>query len=142
VLSVIWESRRRAAEDTAFSGLLRRGFVHPDHRDRESEDEDQTSEPRLQYQTPALPAAHRGGMIDSCLRQGFKHRKHRAGRSRQTKSGAEANQNRSTTPYGRVNRSVHLARRCRCPQNRFTANDPAHLGIMAQTFGVVLIYVL
>jgi hypothetical protein len=28
------------------------GFVHPDHRDRESEDEDRTGEPRLQYQTP------------------------------------------------------------------------------------------
>src|SRR5256885_970559 len=46
------------------------GFVHPDHRDRESEDEDRTGEPRLQYQTPALPAAHRG-MIDRCLRQGL-----------------------------------------------------------------------
>jgi hypothetical protein len=43
------------------------GFVHPDHRDRESEDEDRTGEPRLQYQTPAVPAAHRGGMIDNCL---------------------------------------------------------------------------
>ena len=30
-----------------------------------------TGEPRLQYQTPALPAAHRGGMIDNCLRQGL-----------------------------------------------------------------------
>jgi hypothetical protein len=38
----------------------------------------------------------------------FKHRKHRAGRSRQTKSGAEANQNRSTTQYGHVNRSVQV----------------------------------
>jgi hypothetical protein len=47
------------------------GFVHPDHRDRESDDEDRTGEPRIQYQTPALPAAHRGGMIDSCLRQGL-----------------------------------------------------------------------
>ena len=46
------------------------GFVHPDRRDRESEDEDRPGEPRLQYQTPALPAAHRGGMIDNCLRQG------------------------------------------------------------------------
>ena len=45
------------------------GFVHPDHRDRESEDEDRTGEPRLQYQTPALLAAHRGGMIDNCFRQ-------------------------------------------------------------------------
>ena len=36
------------------------GFVHPDHRDRESEDEDRTGESRLQYQTPRLPAAHRG----------------------------------------------------------------------------------
>jgi|GEM_PF-795759 len=81
------------------------GLVHPDHRDRESEDEDRTGEPRLQYQTPALPAAHRGGM------RGFKHRKHRkhrGGRSRQTKSGAEANRNRSTTQYRRVNRSVHV----------------------------------
>ena len=34
-------------------------------------DEDRTGEPRLQYQTPALPAAHRGAMIDSCLRQGL-----------------------------------------------------------------------
>ena len=50
-------------------------------------------------------------MIDDCLIafvSGFKHRKHRAGRSRQTKSGAEANRNRSTTQYGRVNRSVQL----------------------------------
>ncbi len=46
-------------------------------------------------------------MIDRCLR-GFKHRKHRAGRSHQTQSGAEANRNRSTTQYGRVNRSVQL----------------------------------
>jgi hypothetical protein len=36
----------------------------------------------------------------------------------------------------------HLARRCRCPRSRFAANDTAHPGIMAQTFGVVLIYVL
>ena len=36
-----------------------------------SEDEDRTGEPRLQYQTPALPAADRGAMIDSCLRQGL-----------------------------------------------------------------------
>jgi hypothetical protein len=28
------------------------------------------------------------------------------------------------------------------PQSRFAANNPAHPGIMAQTFGVVLIYVL
>ena len=40
--------------------------------------------------------------------RGFNQRKHRAGRSRQTKSGAEANRNRSTTQYGRVNRSVQL----------------------------------
>jgi IS5 family transposase len=32
---------------------------------------DRPGEPRLQYQTPALPAAHRGGMIDNCLRQGL-----------------------------------------------------------------------
>ncbi len=25
----------------------------------------------LRHQTPALPAAHRGGMIDNCLRQGL-----------------------------------------------------------------------
>src|SRR5439155_782781 len=31
-----------------------------------------------------------------------------AGRSRQTKSDAEANRNRSTTQYGRVNRSVQF----------------------------------
>jgi hypothetical protein len=31
--------------------------------------------------------------------------------SRQTKSGAEANRNRSTTHYGRVNRSVQIARK-------------------------------
>jgi hypothetical protein len=52
-------------------------------------------------------------MIDDYLIafvSGFKHRKHRAGRSRQTKSGAEANRNRSTTQYGRVNRSVQLFR--------------------------------
>jgi len=46
-------------------------------------------------------------MIDRCLRD-FKRRKHRAGRLRQTKSGAEVNRNRSTTQYGRVNRSVQL----------------------------------
>jgi hypothetical protein len=28
------------------------------------------------------------------------------------------------------------------PQSRFAANNPAHPGIMAQTFGVVLINVL
>src|ERR1700680_4464427 len=60
------------------------GFVHPDHRDRESEDEDRTGEPRLQYQTPALPAAHRGGMMDNCLRQGALNT---SNTSRQTKSG-------------------------------------------------------
>jgi hypothetical protein len=36
-----------------------------------TEDEDRTGEPRLQYQTPALLAAHCGGMIDRCLRQGL-----------------------------------------------------------------------
>ena len=52
-------------------------------------------------------------MIDSSFVRGFKHRKHRkhrGGRSRQTKSGAEANRNRSTTQYRRVNRSVKLGR--------------------------------
>jgi hypothetical protein len=47
------------------------GFVHPDHRDRESEDEDRTGESRLQYQKPALPAAHRGGISIICVRQGL-----------------------------------------------------------------------
>ena len=66
----------------------RTGLFIPDHRDRESEDEDRTGEPRLQYQTPAVPAAHRGGMIDNCLRQGALNT---SNTSRQTKSGAEAN---------------------------------------------------
>jgi hypothetical protein len=41
----------------------------------------------------------------NCLRQGALNT---SSTSRQTKSGAEANRNRSTTHYGRVNRSVHL----------------------------------
>jgi hypothetical protein len=49
--------------------------------------------------------AHRGGMIDNCLRQGALNT---SNTSRQTKSGAEANRNRSTTHYGRVNRSVQV----------------------------------
>jgi hypothetical protein len=44
--------------------------------------------------------------------------------------------------FKRTHEASHLARRCRCPRSRFAANDPAHPGIMAQTFGVVLIYVL
>ena len=44
-------------------------------------------------------------MIDNCLRQGALNT---SNTSRQTKSGAEANRNRSTTHYGRVNRSVLL----------------------------------
>jgi hypothetical protein len=44
-------------------------------------------------------------MIDNCLRQGALNT---SNTSRQTKSGAEANRNRSTTHYGRVNRSVQV----------------------------------
>jgi hypothetical protein len=44
-------------------------------------------------------------MIDNCLRQGDLNT---SNTSRQTKSGAEANRNRSTTHYGRVNRSVQI----------------------------------
>ena len=35
----------------------------------------------------------------------------------------------------------HLARRCRCAQSRFAANDPAHRRIMAKTLRVVHVLV-
>lgn len=60
------KSKIRSRVEHVFAEPKDRMVVHPDHRDRESEDEDRTGEPRPQYQTPALPAAHRGGLIDSC----------------------------------------------------------------------------
>jgi hypothetical protein len=46
------------------------GPVHPNDWNRPRDDEDRAGEPRLQHQETALLAAHRGGRIVNCLRQG------------------------------------------------------------------------
>ena len=81
------------------------GPVHPHHRDRAGDDEDRTGEPRLQHQTLAVPAAHRGGIAPKRRRCG---KERRASGSQRTKSVAKADQRRSGTRSRVVDRSVQF----------------------------------